>query len=599
MMQTRQTNQINYQDLDDEQINEQLQQDQGYYNMQTEEDVPDINVDMITAAIKERIYNTKARVDKRLESYDNFQNLEELQGLAEDQKQEIYLYYENAWKTLHEVEKKKNKRKSSKQKIKDYAIMHAYLGPPVSREEFLRIASNWSNKDDDIYTMDEDAYDAYQRAFYEQPGKTILDAHIDDKGDNTKIGFRSKNKIRHIKTIDKSLEEPMDLKPDPIFPVKYNKENFQLHKVGPRGYYLVDLMFEAPRYCYLVCINVNTRYLYVELMNHVTENGRIGTDLRKATNKYLDCLKRMMEDRNFQPKYLSGDAEPAFISKRSKQFYHQYDIQWIPIERMTTGNYLEDFENRVHKNRNAPLHSSLGLIDRVIRTLRDMQYHINEPTLVPALMKNLVYQYNMAPHSTLSHYACFSCSPDMVHHTNDLEEFIVRKICQENYNTFKRRGFDIPLNTIVKIYNEYTNMEKKRSHVEPDFYEVLGFYNGLYKVMNQRTGQTKNVPRFRICVVDTNKEFEDTNKEVRLPKDVNMKYNKPIDPNEIMMKEEKKREKLSKLRPPKIRRNDPRYYNANNVETYENYENYENNENNENYENNIVEGEGLDSIVTY
>ena len=48
-----------------------------------------------------------------------------------------------------------------------------------------------------------------------------------------------------------------------------------------------------------------------------------------------------------------------------------------------------------------PMHSSLGIIDRVIRTLRDMAYNIKADVITPEIMEELVSQYNNAPHKTL------------------------------------------------------------------------------------------------------------------------------------------------------------------------------------------------------
>lgn len=47
-------------------------------------------------------------------------------------------------------------------------------------------------------------------------------------------------------------------------------------------------------------------------------------------------------------------------------------------------------------NKTEPLHNSLGIIDRVIRTLRDMAYTAKIPKITPDVMDDLVYQYNNA-----------------------------------------------------------------------------------------------------------------------------------------------------------------------------------------------------------
>ena len=54
------------------------------------------------------------------------------------------------------------------------------------------------------------------------------------------------------------------------------------------------------------------------------------------------------------------------------------------------------------------------------------------PIITPKIMNIIVWQYNNAPHSTLSKYAGQPVSPNDVDSNPDLEAFIVRCIQQDN-----------------------------------------------------------------------------------------------------------------------------------------------------------------------
>ena len=149
-------------------------------------------------------------------------------------------------------------------------------------------------------------------------------------------------------------------------------------------------------------------------------------------------------------------------------------------------------------------HNSLGIIDRVIRTIRDMAYHMEVNVITPQIMHDIVLQYNSAPHQTLSYYAGFDVSPKMVNDDAELENYIVRKICQENYNIKSQYGFDLAKGTKVKIYNEKDPMIKRRSLIQPGDFEVDAFTNGMYRIKNTNNNKIIMLPRTKIAPIITN-----------------------------------------------------------------------------------------------
>ena len=159
------------------------------------------------------------------------------------------------------------------------------------------------------------------------------------------------------------------------------------------------------------------------------------------------------------------------------------------------------------KVKSEPLHSSLGLIDRVIRTIRDMAYNMEVEIITPDVMAEILKQYNHAPHKTLSKYAGFDVSPYMAQTNPDLEEFIVRRISAENYRIQSQPSFKLKPGTKVKVYNENSAMMKRRSKIQPGEYYVEEFKDGLYTVCKSKNSCEPSL--LRNCAPEALVEYED------------------------------------------------------------------------------------------
>lgn len=69
--------------------------------------------------------------------------------------------------------------------------------------------------------------------------------------------------------------------PTYTFPIKKNKK-YMLHAAAPSNTYLIDLMFEY-QLCYLIAINVNTRYVYCTMLNQtVADKGGVSSKYLKT-----------------------------------------------------------------------------------------------------------------------------------------------------------------------------------------------------------------------------------------------------------------------------------------------------------------------------
>ena len=252
-------------------------------------------------------------------------------------------------------------------------------------------------------------------------------------------------------------------------------------------------------------ININTRYLYVALVNQILfgddtvnseEKRQRFAKYDKSADKYLNTLDKLIHS-GVNIRQLTFDGEGAFVSRKAQKYYKDHNIKYKTAPRMKMGNYPDFMKKEQKQIKTDPMHSSLGLVDRVIRTLRDMAYNMGVGIITPSIMDELVRQYNNAPHKTLSKYAGRSVSPKMVNDDKDLESYIVMNICKENYNIMMSDGFYLNKGMSVKLYNEKDGMMKRRTNVQPGKYKVIGFANGLYRVVDEKNN-IQSIPRFKL-----------------------------------------------------------------------------------------------------
>jgi hypothetical protein len=230
---------------------------------------------------------------------------------------------------------------------------------------------------------------------------------------------------------------------------------------------------------FLILVNINTRKAYAKLINGIdleSEDGnlKIIKD-SKSADAYLTTLSDMIVENELGIRNLKGDSEKAFISKPAREFYKVNDINFIPAP-ISFGNTN---------------HSSLAIVDRLIRTIRDMQYNMGFASMTPQLMTEILNQYNSTPHETLG------VSPNDM--TPELEYRLQRKIKQQNYNITTRRGFDIKPGTPVLAYNDSNPLTKRRTIVRNKPFQVVGNAGAMYQIVDEE-GNTNMVPRYKLRV---------------------------------------------------------------------------------------------------
>jgi hypothetical protein len=194
---------------------------------------------------------------------------------------------------------------------------------------------------------------------------------------------------------------------------------------------------------------------------------------------YVSALKQIIDKNKLKIKYLKGDSEKAFSANTLQRFYQRVGIQFItaPISFNQTN------------------HTSMSILDRLVRTIRDMQHQMGIESMTPNLMDEILLQYNNSPHKTLSKFFHKSVSPNDM--TPEMENQMCEELQEENYNILTNPNFSMKVGTPVLVYNDPDPMNKRRSVVRDGKYHVIGEKMGMFEISDEK-GHTTFVPRWKI-----------------------------------------------------------------------------------------------------
>jgi hypothetical protein len=325
------------------------------------------------------------------------------------------------------------------------------------------------------------------------------------------LGYKSKLKRKYgMSALNiNPADVPVLRAPVNSFPIKDNMKQYSLKSYYKRGTYIVDFMFETRFITYLVCINANTRYLYVVNTNVSTKENDDGMitilpNDSKTITAYLEALKHIIAS-GAQIKYLRGDGEKAFkattptgLLTETGRYYKSQNIVWEDVVRYKPVEYpaFMTYQNSKYKD-TAPNHTSLSIIDRVIRTIIDLAYNMGGGQITSPIMEKIVMLYNNAPHRGLSQIMKFVVSPTMADNDAELEREIIRRQMIRNENIINSEGFMLPVGTNVAVYNEKDAMAKRRTVNKPYTYTVNGFHGGFFD-LKDTDGKTTLAARSKI-----------------------------------------------------------------------------------------------------
>lgn len=285
---------------------------------------------------------------------------------------------------------------------------------------------------------------------------------------------------------DAKLTRPLSkiIVPD-YFPLKYIRRKYSLHHVAFPGTWQIDLMIgNNITNWFLVAIEVNTRYLFIERTStYVYDN-----ECNKIKDKNGDfkiayksayavaCAFQNLKKHGWDPSVIVSDHEKAFSSDFLKEhFFNKYGVTHKPVYLFT------DDAGKKHSN-----HTSLAIVDRVIRSCRKwVETQEYQQHALPAdKVAEFVEYYNNRPHSKLCKiFKNKTITPQMVHDNMEMEMVVMQHILSENKRIRENtRGFRIPPGSLVRIYNPPAFKESRKTKTDP--YVVLGNNGNIYKVKN-------------------------------------------------------------------------------------------------------------------
>ena len=259
------------------------------------------------------------------------------------------------------------------------------------------------------------------------------------------------------------------------------------------GCYFHDLLQQTedrpdgyPHYFHIF-IESNSRYAFAYPVNDKTEKTA-----EETLNKFID-------ENNGKPIVkLTSDGECAFGSEKFKGYC------------LSKGIYIRIINDRAH--------SSLGLIDRFIRTLRDLHQPIKrgEPEQRSIKMDNfteeemriLINEYNNTFHNTIK------CSPKEMYDNPELEQEWIRK--QERLKIIQKNieDFEIPVGSYVRYRMNKDDLAggKRRSQFSLEKYRVIRRIGNRYILQptNSVGGGVISKSRFELILAEDNYPYGKT-----------------------------------------------------------------------------------------
>lgn len=304
---------------------------------------------------------------------------------------------------------------------------------------------------------------------------------------------RPKNNFREMG--EKHYEEPVfsnhyfGFQIDLIDQSRYAKDNFTTPELIDGKLKDGELIHEElstpqekeifPPYIFITQ-NVNTKYVRA-----ICTTGKTAEDM-------LECFKLFYEATNHKLASVVSDAEAGIDSEIVRDWCHEHKVSLkiIPAE----------------------IHTAHAVIDRLIRTLRDMNTveekskeqsdHPKYRDFSVYRLKKFIGLYNNNRHSSTHH-----TPKEMDENRKWEEDWIVKKL----YERERRRkivNFELYDGDMVRIINpSYGKLGKKRYTVTPEKYSVKKHKGHQYFIMAE-DGSTKVIPRWRLLHIAENSKHK-------------------------------------------------------------------------------------------
>lgn len=264
-----------------------------------------------------------------------------------------------------------------------------------------------------------------------------------------------------------------------------------------------NLANHNPRYWYIF-ININTRFAEAYPLTNKTKDD-INIILRQFVNRY-------------HPRKITSDEEAGLVA----------DINIQYLKNNKCGLYIIQERN----------HSALSLIDRFIRTLRDMNGPVDNSFdcstdeqykyIDRDKMTSLLSLYNNTIHSSTNH------TPIDMLRNKTLEEEYIEKCLNGKQRQQEMQDFRLKEGSLVRYYLGNDRMIKKRSTISRETYKIESRAGNIYTII-ALDGTTKDLPRWKLVYVDPNEKYV-LGKTLETDKGIVERIVREVGPNTVEVK---------------------------------------------------------------
>lgn len=270
------------------------------------------------------------------------------------------------------------------------------------------------------------------------------------------------------------------------------KYQFKTYSRIPGGF-IGDIFFNKSKFACLLLININTRKAYAYALNNVEikpigkENDygsreytiTYSTTNKKTTSNLINVFNKFLNDIDHKITSLRFDNESAVKSKQFQTMLRNNKIKFVPV---VEGS-----------------HTSLSLIDRLCRTIRDISYNMGIKILNQDSINKVLNVYNNMYHSSLSKMLGKKITPNEVNNSPELEQQIIN-YCIDYNKQLKvlHPEIELQVGQICKVYQPFDKFKKRRRLLKKDYYKIVNKTGNIYTVQNVRNNKKIDVPRYFI-----------------------------------------------------------------------------------------------------
>ena len=254
----------------------------------------------------------------------------------------------------------------------------------------------------------------------------------------------------------------------------------QLKQIQPLNTWIVDFVqfpgVGGNKLWYILFCEFNSRYLVLFPANKSITNeayeSRYGRMLAKD---FVTVIEKLVSENHVQK--LIGDADVVFNANIVLETLNNLGIKY----------HFQPSEGSGHTH--------TAILDRSVRTLRDMLFNLKIKEVSPNDLKNVIHIYNTTRHDTLTKILGFPATPLMLHKNQSLQLLFVRRLRSANWLKIREHGYVIKDGSNVYVRANYKPFEKKRADVRQDTYEVRRHWGPTYLLKNKTTGDITFAPR--------------------------------------------------------------------------------------------------------